>query len=1032
MWHLTRLSLRLGPVVVLAVLLLFGGGIWAATQLQQDLLPDISVPAFGVVTSDPGASPDVVDQQVTVPLATALQGVTGVNSVNSTSTSGASIIQVLFNDGTDTQTDQQNLSSALERARGSLPSQAAQPTLTAFSTSQVPILRYAISGDESQGDLAAQLRSIAVPQLQGLTGVTSVTLDGAPLEEVQVTLDPAQLAAHGMTMSQVVSALQQAALVQSVGTVQDGGATVPIQVSKSLTSLDQISNLQVSPSSGAAASRGPGRPLPVTIGDLGSVKQVAVPADTISRTNGRLSIGLRILKSPTANTVMVANEIKSALPGIQSRMGHGTQFQIIQDQAAPITDAIASILREGLLGAAFAVLVIFAFLRSVRATIVAAVSIPLSLLVALLILWWQGITLNILTLGAMMVAIGRVVDDAIVVLENISRHVSQGDHPIRAAGTGSRQILTAVTSSTLTTVAVFLPIAFLSGIAGDFFRPFALTVVTALLASLAVAVTVVPLLASRLLSRPQRARSETDLTLIQRVYVPAVRWSLRHRALTVIAATMLLVISVAMVPRIRVNLLDQSSNPSFPVAITMPQNSTLAQTDAETQKVEALIRSVPDVSAYQATAGGSQDPFAPPGAVPADPSKAEVLILIAQSGTYNEVMGNVKSALAQYRGPAQVSAQPGQGGGGAASNQVQLTVQSSDPATLATGTNQVVSALASVADLSQVTSNLAASKPQYNLVPSAALVQSGLTLQQLGSIVAQATGGQVATQADLPSGPVQVRVLLPPTTTDTPDGLAALSVPTPQGAVPLSTLASLQQVPGPPSINRSDGQRAATITATITGDNTQAVQNQVNRDLAELKLPSGVSVSTGGVFSQLSTVLNQFALAILGAIGLVYLIMVATFRSLLKPLVLLAAIPFAAIGAILALVLTRTSLSLPSLVGLLMLVGIVVTNAIVLLDLVEQYRDRGLDVEQALIEGGRLRLRPILMTALATMLALVPLALSGSSGGSFISAPLAVVVIGGLFTSTLLTLVLVPVIYSSVSRFTRPRVQQSMESLLKD
>ncbi|HKV87524.1 MAG TPA: efflux RND transporter permease subunit, partial [Candidatus Dormibacteraeota bacterium] len=326
-----------------------------------------------------------------------------------------------------------------------------------------------------------------------------------------------------------------------------------------------------------------------------------------------------------------------------------------------------------------------------------------------------------------------------------------------------------------------------------------------------------------------------------------------------------------------------------------------------------------------------------------------------------------------------------------------------------------------------------ASKPQYQLVPTPKLSSSGLTVQQLSLIVAQDVNGVVATQAILPQGPVSVRVQLPPGTADTAESLGRIPIPTAAGVVPLSLLATIQETTGPQSVNRVDGDRDATITGTITGNNTTAVQNDVNTALNKVSLPAGATVSTGGVFAQLSTVLQQFVLALLAAIALVYLIMVATFRSLLKPLVLLVSIPFAATGAIVALVVTNTSLSLPGLIGILMLTGIVVTNAIVLLDLVEQYRDRGLPLQDALIEGGRHRLRPILMTAFATMLALLPLAVTGGSGGiggAFISGPLAIVVIGGLFTSTLLTLVLVPVLYSLASRFTGPRTTRDLDAML--
>ena len=1031
MAFVTRLSLRLGVVVFLGVLLLFGAGIFAATQVQQDLLPDISVPAVIVITPYPGASPEVVDQQVSVPVGNAMQGVAGANTVQATATQGASLVIVLFKDGTDLKSAEQDVNSALGQVKALLPPQALSSTVQTFSTNSLPILTYAISASEPLGDLSGQLRAAALPKLKGLAGVSSVVISGAPTDEVDVTLDPAKLAAHGISLGQVASALQQASIVQSIGSLKQGSATIPIQISGSLTSLDQIGKITVTP---AGASPGGKPAAPVRIDQLGTVAVVSVPADTITRTNGKPSIGLQVIKGPNSNTVTVANEVWTALPGIESSVGHGVHFESISDQATPITQAIGDILREGLAGAIFAVLVIFLFLRSARATVVAAISIPLSLLVALIALWQQGITLNILTLGGMMVAIGRVVDDSIVVLENISRHVSEGERPLVAAYTGAREIITAVAASTLTTVAVFLPIAFLTGIAGSFFRPFALTVVVALLASLVVAVTVVPLLASRLLPAVNAEGVERRLHLswTQRIYVPTIKWATSHRLLTIGAAAAFFAASMALIPLLRVNLLDQSSSPTFPISITMPANSTLVQTDAETQKVESLLSGVSGITAYQATVGGQSDPFAPPGTVPADPTQASVLVLV-QNGQYNNALAGVQQSLKGYGGPAKIGVGQAQNSSNASSSQMQVDVSAGDRTTLQTANDMVFAALSRVQGLAELKTNLVTSKPQYQLVPTDKLAASGLNIQTLAALVAQAINGQVAAQAVLPQGTMSIRVQLPPGTADTAATLSALPIPTALGVVPLSTLATIQEVTGPQTVTRVNGDLDATITGTITGNDTRAVQSSVSSALAGVALPTGASLSTGGVFAQLSTVLTQFALALLAAIGLVYLIMVATFRSLLKPLVLLVAIPFAATGAIIALVVTNTSLSLPGLIGILMLTGIVVTNAIVLLDLIEQYRDRGLNLHDAIIEGGRHRLRPILMTAFATMLALVPLAVLGGGGGiggAFISRPLAIVVIGGLFTSTVLTLVLVPVLYALASRFASRRSTADLDAQL--
>src|SRR5439155_1561563 len=436
-------------------------------------------------------------------------------------------------------------------------------------------------------------------------------------------------------------------------------------------------------------------------------------------------------------------------------------------------------------------------------------------------------------------------------------------------------------------------------------------------------------------TRADRSERRLPYNWMQRAYVPAIRWATGHRWIALGIAVLFFAGSMALIPLLRVNLLDQSSSPQFPIAITLPENSTLADTDAETQKVEQLIRGLPGVTAYQATVGGISDPFAPPGTVPADPIRAQVLVLVG-NGQYDTAIAAVKSAVRGYTGPAKIEVGQAENSSNASSSQMQVDVSASDPGALRDANASVMIALAKVHGVANLKSNLVASKPQYQLVPTDRLAASGLTVQQLALIVAQDVNGVVATQAVLPQGPVSVRVVLPPGTADTAASLAKIPIPTLAGVVPLSSLATIQLVNGPQAVSRLNGDRDATITGTITGNNTQAVQSDVSKALNGVALPSGVKISTGGVFQQLSTVLNQFALALLQAIALVYLIMVATFRSVIKPLVVLVSIAFAATGAI----------------------------------------------------------------------------------------------IGGLFTSTLLTLVLVPVLYSLTSRFTGPRTTQDLDLLL--
>lgn len=1053
MSRLTRRALLSGPVVVIAIIALFVAGIVATTQLQQDLLPNISLPGFIVVTPDPGVAPSVLDSTVTVPLTTAIQGVANESSIQSESASGASLIYVQFTTGTNLASTQQAVQTAISSVASSLPSTAKASEVETFSTNSLPILEYAVSSNQSLGDLSANLTQHALPTLQSVSGVSSVNVTGAPTEQVLVTLNPAKAALHGISLATVESTIQSSALTQSVGTVLGNDTAIPVYVSSSFSSISQIEQLRLvtgGSSSSQSASSGPPARYPggstsvaatspsatassttstVTIGDVATVTLTAVPPATVTRTNGAFSIGFSILETPSSNTVVVANAVKKDIPSIESAMGNGTKISLIVDDATPITSAINGIFREGLLGALFAVLVIFAFLRSLRATLVVAISIPLSLLVALLLLWSQGITLNILTVGALMVAIGRVVDDAIVVLENTSRHVQEGDEPVVAAYSAAREIAPAVTASTLTTVAVFAPIAFMSGIAGEFFSPFALTVVAALLTSLIVAFTVVPLLASRFLKKPSQVTPDAAMGPLQRAYIPIIRWATSHRALTLVLAAVFFFASMGLTPLLQINLLDQTQSPYFSVSVQMPKLSTLSQTNAQVTAIDGLIAGAPGVSGYQSTAGGNTDPFAPPGTVPPDPTVASITVLVANN-SYTTAYSSVKTRLGEYHGAATVNEIQGQSSQTSSATQYQLQISGNSTPSLTQGANTVETALSHISGLSDVTSNLAAVSPEIVLSPRPALATSGVTIGEITAIVSSDISGGTAGTVMLPAGLAAIHVGYPVSFSGTPAALNTLPIPTQNGITPLAQLVSVTESPGPSTILRYNNTRTVTISATITATSTSSVERNVAKAIKTLALPSGVSTSSAGVVQELNTLLVQFALALLAAIALVYTIMVATFRSFLTPLILLVAIPFAATGAIIGLVVTGTPLSLPGMIGILMLAGIVVTNAIVLLDLVEQYREGGASVQDALINGGRRRLRPILMTALATMLALVPLALSGNGGGGFISAPLAVVVIGGLFTSTVLTLIIVPVLYSLLSRYIRTEQRGAMAAAL--
>ncbi|MBI4312737.1 MAG: efflux RND transporter permease subunit [Chloroflexi bacterium] len=652
---------------------------------------------------------------------------------------------------------------------------------------------------------------------------------------------------------------------------------------------------------------------------------------SIIRTNGSPSLSIGILKTPDANTVEVSHAVGEALEALKPAVPADVQFIELFDQAPGIEDSINELKQEVLLGAILAVLVIFAFLLSVRPTLVTSTSIPVSILAALIVMHWQGMSLNILTLGGLAIAVGRVVDDSIVVMENIFRHIQQGEDRRTAAFNATREVASPVTASTLTTIAVFAPLGFIGGFIGVVFLPFALTITFALLASLVVALTVVPVLASLLLA-PSNGRRQRGSSL-ERLYAAIIRWSLQHKLRTLAIAAALFVASVGLVAFIPVSFLPSSGQVLVNAQIAVPgaasQQEVLDQL-AQAEVALSKMRSDGVIEAFQSTVGNTGQ-F---GAAQANNS-ASLVIQLPEDADASQVTETLKRDLP---GPGRTVAVSTSSDSGPQSNNLELTLLGGDYAVLTEAANKVT-----------------------------------LELQKMPGLTDLRNDAAIAGQ------------------TPGADGLL--------------------------TINRVDGRRAVTISGAITDRNTGKAQRDVRQTIDRVGLPPGVEVSTGGVFASINEAFSQMAVAMLLGLALVYLVMVVTQRSLVTPFVIVFSLPLASIGALGGLFITQRTLGLPALIGILMLIGLVVTNAIVLIAFVEDLRRRGISASEALVQGGRTRLRPILMTALTTIFVLLPLALGlGGRGSGIIGAELATVVIGGLMTATFLTLVVIPIVYSYLRR----------------
>ncbi len=753
---------------------------------------------------------------------------------------------------------------------------------------------------------------------------------------------------------------------------------------------------------------------------------------SITRTDGKESLGISVTKKTDGNTVTVANEVKDKVSDLEDALGDNAKLTLVFDQAPFIEESINGLTTEGGIGLLFAVLVILVFLLSLRSTLVTAVSIPFSLLVAMIGLYVGGYSLNILTLGALTVAVGRVVDDSIVVLENIKRHIAYGEEKRAAILTAVKEVAGAVTASTVTTVGVFLPIAFVGGQTGELFRPFAVTVTIALLASLLVSLTVIPVLSYWFLgSKTAAAGNEAAVaeaaeaaerrSILQRAYVPVIRWVTKHRLVTIFAALVIFAATIGGATFLKTNFLDQSGQNTLTVTQTMPVATSLQSTDAAAKKVEAVLTGFDGVESYQATvgSGGGFGGFGGGGGS----NEATFSITTDEDADQADILDRLRTRLDQITGAGEIAVDSGASGFGPSG--LEVIVQASDGTVLRNAAAQVEKAMREVAGAADVSNNLAADQPGIRVdVDRTKAAAVGLSDAQIGQAVRQAFEGQQAATVLIDSAQrdVIVRGGAEPTTAD---ALKKLAIRTPLGtSVALSTVATVSESGQPAQLTRIDGERSASVTASVTASDVGKVSADLQTKLDGLDLPSGASYTLGGVSSEQSEAFGQLGLALLAAIAIVFLVMVATFRSIVQPLILLVSVPFAATGTLGLLLATNTALGVPALIGLLMLVGIVVTNAIVLIDLINQYREQGMSVRDAVIEGGRRRLRPILMTATATIFALLPMSFGLTGGGVFISQPLAIVVIGGLISSTLLTLVLVPTLYTMIEGFKERRAER--------
>lgn len=1001
---LTELSYRRAGLVLAAVVAVLGMGAVSMTRINQELIPDIEFPIVTVIATSPGAQPSEVVSDALGPIESVTEGLDGLKSTQTTAVNSLGVVLLQFDFGVSLEDTEAAVRQALNEAR---LDPSVQTQILLFDPSILPIVDFTLQGSMSQAELLAVAQERLVPALSAVDGVADVEVLGGALQQVLITVDRAALLRQGLTYDRVADILSDNNVILPSGETLNDGQLLPLETVAVYRSLDDIRELPIRTATGFIKLR-----------DLATVEQIEAPATGLNRNDGERAVSVRITKTKEANTVETTHRVEDVIAEIEPTLPEGLTVTVAAGQSEIIEESVSGVITEGVIGGVLAIIIVFIFLANWRTTLITAVSIPLSIIAAVIALEQSGYTLNLMTLGGLTIAIGRVIDDSIVVLENVYRHMTSGERGFTAIVNGAREVTIAIVGATATTTAVFLPLGLVGGLIGQLFLPFALAVVFALLASLLVAVTVIPVLARLALAGKVKIEAEKDATdtRLARAYAPFLRWSLANRWKTLGVAAVLFVASLAVVPQLPVIFLPESGEKIITVNVDARPGESIASVEARAIAIENILGPLNPVRVQTAITGASGDFSAIANVITGrDSNSATILVELPGDGPSKIDAAEQVRALIEERLPDEDSASVSASGGFGPPSGIAITLAAeteAGAANLEKAADLVAAAVASVDGTANVSSDVATSRTALEVVINTrAAAAAGLTPSSISTALRNLSASRAVTTVNLGEDQLPVQMVVTGGTTDSVAGLAALEI---ASGVRLGSVAEIREVSKQTSITRVDGRAAAAVSGDITDENTGGVTTDVQAAVDKLTMPEGVEVIIGGVASDIDEGFAGLLRAIGISILLVYVIMVFLFGSWLDPFVILFSLPLAVIGALIALFVTGSALSISALIGILMLVGIVVTNAIVMLEFVIMLRhERGYSTYDALMVGAQTRLRPILMTALAAMLALIPLSL-GLTEGALIASDLGRVVIGGLFSSTLLTLFVVPVIYSLV------------------
>ena len=1008
---LVSLSVKRPVGVIMIVLAIIALGFVSVKNLAVDLFPKIDLPIAVIATTYDDAAPEEVENLISKPIEESISSLEGIEEIQSQSQSDASVIVMMFKNGTDLDQALLDVRERVDRVKSMLPDRAGDPNIMRFNPDQLPVIWVSITGKDAEV-LTELAENEVSPFFERQEGVASVSVEGAKTREIQVILNEAKMTQYQVSPQEVMQALSETNQSSSVGTIEKGDQDLKVRITGEFTSIEDIEQTIIQTQADTS----------VKVSEVATIKDTFEKEDSVTMINGEPSVVLSILKKTDANTVEVAQNIKNGLDEIEAELPEGANLNVVIDTSDFIEEAVSSVIQNILIGGAISIFILLLFLKSIRATIVIGLSIPIAIISTFSLMYFTGETLNILTLGGLALGIGMMVDSSIVILENIYTYRQRGENLIDAAIKGAAELTPAVIASTTTTLVVFLPIVYVEGIASDIFTPLALTVSFSLLASLIVAITLVPMLSSKLLSKAmedgRRYWFDNLLEKVNNGYTRALKKVLKFRKSSIIVTIVLIVASIGLIPFIGAEFIPAGDQGQLDITVETRPGSSLEATEKVIDHVNEKLSEYEDIiDVSYVTAGGGD--FASSSSSENEASFTMQLVPPKERDiTTEKFVQQLEKDLQDIPGAEITVSEMGAGIGMGAPIEIQLNGPEHE--VLRELADDVVEGIQSIEGVHNPESEANLGVPQLQLeVDDDKAALYGLSVEDIQSQIEMRFIGQVVTVYRDDGREINVSLTYPEDSRQTINDLEDMKVIGNEGAqIPLTSLANFEETQGPVTLIRQNQEAQMNVTTEIMDRDLSSVVKDIETYLDGLSLPEGYSYSIGGEAEDMADSFADLTLALIFSIFLVYAVMAVQFENFLFPFIIMFSMPATVIGVVGGLLISGLSFSIPAFIGLIMLAGIVVNNSIVLVDYINILRRRGMDRYEAIIEAGRSRLRPILMTTLTTVLAMIPLGLALGEGAEM-QQPLAITIIFGLSISSIFTLLLIPVVYTYFDDLTK-------------